>query len=272
MGNMQFKLIDMGVIKGFIETGRIIHDDKIDFAGTFVNMTDEADNLKMSEYRIFNSPATSGGINATGWNDAEKFRCDSRYLTTFYIHGDSWGYGVGQWRLGTTLGGTQKGSGNWSMGAEGDNVWRSFSLNVAITPNVWYYCTINQGSGEWVWDRRPDIGPDCVRVKDGSEDSGYEWGFQLYGIYISGSYESQVLDGGVGVTWGQFLWTEVLSDATLIMKCKTSPDGINWDEEWQILSNEDWIIGQNRFFKYRAELSNATITTLVDDINITYML
>lgn len=95
----------------------------------------------------------------------------------------------------------------------------------------------------------------------------------IWGAIIStGSYEhdSTAVDVGAGVVWGQFSWTEVLDGATIVAKVKTSPDDVDWTEAWQTLNSGDYITGNNRYLRYRFEITNGTALTEIDDVNITY--
>jgi len=86
----------------------------------------------------------------------------------------------------------------------------------------------------------------------------------------TGNYESQTIDVGSGVDWGTFSWTENADGATIVAKVKTSPDGSDWSESWQTLNSGDYITGNNRYLKYRFEITNGTKNTYIDDVTIEY--
>lgn len=88
--------------------------------------------------------------------------------------------------------------------------------------------------------------------------------------YENGTYESQNVDVGAGVDWGQITWDENLDGGTIVVKVKTSPDGADWSESWQTVSNGDYITGNQRYLKYRIEFSDARAYTTITNIRITY--
>ena len=304
----------------FLPTGTVVHDDAVDFAGTFVNMVDINDKLEMYQ---FCDGFEGDAINANPalWVVSEAGAADVKVVgapvdvgvrACVLISNDAnWASinkviaiphttkGVVEWRWRNRAADPTEA---WMMltGTGGTAPFLSFTdtgkiryhdgggwidIKIGLAMDTYYKVTLKYDIITDLFDAyindvlekanctfsTPNTDIDKLQYySPGSVNQGDCYIDEVLWNVQEGSYESQSIDVGVGVVWGQITWDEVLDGATIVCKVKTSPDDIDWTEAWQTVNSGDYITGNQRYVKYRYEIINATNLTEIDNVNITY--
>lgn len=263
----------MGIVSvgEFKPTGKVVHDDAVDWDGTFTNMIDTNDKLELT-IPSTTEQQTAGWENSTipsgqeiyleqGWEviSIQIYKYDSVSMT-FRFRAVWDGADIGGSKTTTSTG--------W--------VTHTLSPSFKCTTTGKYYIRIDGGgAGKYFMTGNEGYrgGAYCYVAGDTPNRlESYDLGFKVTYNIRNGSYvhDTTPVDVGAGVDWGKFEWSEVLDGATIIAKVKTSPDGVDWSEEWQTLSNGDYITGNNRYLIYGYWVINGTLITEIDDVNIGY--
>lgn len=275
---MEFSFLAPKLIKkaveAFVPTGTIVHDDKADWEGTFVNMTDVNDKLEMNAPAITEQCVTGdqGGSSGTYFGQ-EVYLEEGEKITRIDVLARSYTTSVIAIRLRLTYAGADLGTPAYTERTIISTAqWYSHIFEYLIPSTGMYYVRYDKVSGDNVVGFRTlnnQYRNGYCFYQGVIKRSSWDMRFKIWSMLTFGSYESQSLFVGAGVDWGKIVWDVVLDGATLVAKVRASDDEIEWTE-WQTLVSGDYIVVDGDYLQYRYELTNATALTEIDNVEIEF--